>query len=199
MRYTEIASEIDRRTVNLDDMVYGIRRFAVGLAKKSIIANTMAAVADSIWSRGAGNSTASVAWLGSAAYTLQIYYDFSGYSDMAIGLGRMFGFHFGENFNHPYASKSITEFWRRWHISLSSWFRDYVYIPLGGNRSHVYLNLAVVFLLTGLWHGASWNFIVWGMWNGLFILLERALAARGKKKGPKCCARLWAGSTRFLW
>lgn len=181
VRYTQVVSEIDRRTVDVDDMAYGIQRFVVGLAKKSIVANTMAVVADSIWDHGAGNSIASVAWLGSIAYTLQIYYDFSGYSDMAIGLGRMFGFHFDENFDLPYISKSITEFWRRWHISLSTWFRDYVYIPLGGNRKRVYVNLSIVFLLTGIWHGASWSFVVWGIWNGLFILLERSLSNKRRR------------------
>lgn len=182
VRYTEVVTEIDKRTVSLDDMSQGIVRFAAGLAKKTLVANTMAVVVDQIWGHGAGNNAASVAWLGSLAYALQIYYDFSGYSDMATGLGRMLGFHFGENFNLPYISKSITEFWRRWHISLSSWFRDYVYIPLGGNRRRVYLNLAIVFLLTGIWHGASWNFILWGIWNGLFVLLERFLKiGRGKR------------------
>lgn len=139
----------------------------------------MAAVVDSIWDKGAGNNTVAVAWLGSIAYTLQIYYDFSGYSDMAIGLGRMFGFHFNENFHYPYISKSILEFWRRWHISLSTWFRDYLYIPLGGNQRRVYFNLAIVFLLTGIWHGASWNFVVWGIWNGIFIILERVIKSKG--------------------
>lgn len=122
----------------------------------------MAACADGIWDAGTEHNTWIISWIGSIAYTLQIYYDFSGYSDMAIGLGKMFGFHFNENFNLPYISKSISEFWRRWHISLSSWFRDYVYIPLGGNRKHVYLNLIVVFFLTGIWHGASWHFVIWG-------------------------------------
>lgn len=133
----------------------------------------MAVIVDDIWSRGLETTSPSLAWLASIAYSLQIYFDFSGYSDMAIGLGRMFGFHFCDNFNLPYISKSISEFWRRWHISLSSWFRDYVYIPLGGNRKHVYLNLAIVFLLTGIWHGAAWQFIVWGMYHGIFILIER--------------------------
>lgn len=132
VRYVDIVEEIDRRTVDINDFSYGIERFIIGLTKKSIFSNTMAVVVDSIWAKGAGNNTCAVAWLGSIAYTLQIYYDFSGYSDMAIGLGRMFGFHFNENFDLPYISKSISEFWRRWHISLSTWFRDYVYIPLGG-------------------------------------------------------------------
>lgn len=181
VRYTDVVQEIDSRSVGIDDFTYGIQRFIIGLGKKVVLANTMATVCDSIWARGAGNSTVAVAWLGSIAYTLQIFYDFSGYSDMAIGLGRMFGFHFQENFLLPYISKSITEFWRRWHISLNTWFRDYVYIPLGGNRKHVYRNLAIVFLLTGIWHGAAWNFIFWGIWNGLFILLERRFMKRGKQ------------------
>lgn len=173
VRYNDIATEISRRTTTLQGFCKGIERFIIGLAKKAIIANTMAVVVDSIWNNGAGNNDWIIAWIGSIAYTLQIYFDFSGYSDMAIGLGRMFGFHFNENFNLPYISTNISEFWRRWHISLSSWFRDYVYIPLGGNKKNVYLNLAVVFLLTGIWHGAAWNFIAWGVWNGIFILLER--------------------------
>lgn len=173
VRYTDIVNEIDNRRVTLSDFSAGIERFIVGLGKKAIIANTMAACADRIWNAGIEHNTALISWVGSIAYTLQIYFDFSGYSDMAIGLGRMFGFHFNENFNLPYISKSISEFWRRWHISLSSWFRDYVYIPLGGNRKHVYLNLIIVFFLTGIWHGASWHFLIWGGWNGVFILAER--------------------------
>jgi len=178
VRYTDIAAEIDSRKETLDDFVNGIERFIIGLGKKALIANSMAACADAIWANDVCTNSCLTAWIGSIAYTLQIFFDFSGYSDMAIGLGRMFGFHFNENFNLPYVSKSITEFWRRWHISLSSWFRDYVYIPLGGNRKHVYLNLAIVFLLTGIWHGASWHFIFWGIWNGLFILVERVIRKR---------------------
>ncbi|MGN1157373.1 MAG: MBOAT family O-acyltransferase [Agathobacter sp.] len=173
VRYIDIEREIDSRKVSLDDFTCGIKRFIIGLAKKAILANTLAVTADSIWAAGVDQNTVAIAWVGSIAYTLQIFFDFSGYSDMAIGLGRMFGFHFLENFNLPYISKSITEFWRRWHISLSSWFRDYVYIPLGGNRKRVYLNLAIVFLLTGIWHGAAWQFILWGMVHGVFILIER--------------------------
>ena len=183
VRYKDIAFEVDNRTTTIDDFSSGIERFIIGLGKKAIIANTMASTADAIWGNGALGNTWLIAWIGSIAYTLQIYFDFSGYSDMAIGLGRMFGFHFNENFNLPYISKDITEFWRRWHISLSSWFRDYVYIPLGGNRRHVYLNLAIVFLLTGIWHGASWHYIAWGVWNGIFILIERVIKTRNKRKG----------------
>jgi len=182
VRYTDIVEEIDERKVSLDDFSYGIERFIIGLGKKAIIANTMASMVDAIWNNGATENSWIVAWVGSIGYTLQIFFDFSGYSDMAIGLGRMFGFHFNENFNLPYISKSISEFWRRWHISLSSWFRDYVYIPLGGNRKNVYLNLSIVFLLTGIWHGAAWHFILWGVWNGFFILLERLLRKKDSSK-----------------
>ena len=180
VRYTDVALEIDDRKFDFDDLIYGVKRFIIGLFKKAVIANAMASTADAIWSIAPNENTVATAWLGIIAYTLQIYFDFSGYSDMAIGLGRMFGFHFGENL--PYISKSISEFWRRWHISLSSWFRDYVYIPLGGNRKHVYLNLAVVFLLTGIWHGANYTFIFWGIWHGFFILVERFINDRLLKK-----------------
>ena len=173
VRYQDIAEEIDKRSVNLATFCDGIERFIIGLSKKAIIANSMAVTADAVWSNVESGNLPPVAWIGSIAYTLQIYYDFSGYSDMAIGLGQMFGFHFCENFNLPYLSHSITEFWRRWHISLSSWFKDYVYIPLGGNRRHVYRNLVLVFFLTGLWHGAAWNFILWGVMNGILIIIER--------------------------
>ena len=182
VRYKDIAAEIDDRSTSIDDFAAGAERFIIGLGKKAIIANTMAMCADSIWQNGAGNIQWITAWVGSIAYTLQIYFDFSGYSDMAIGLGRMFGFHFVENFNLPYISKSITEFWRRWHISLSTWFRDYVYIPLGGNRKHVYRNLLIVFFLTGVWHGASWTFVVWGGYNGAFLLIERLRRNRRKQE-----------------
>lgn len=183
VRLSDIEQEIScPRSVSLLDFESGITRFIVGFAKKAIIANSMAEIVDSIWKAGLDNNTIIIAWVGSIAYSLQIYYDFSGYSDMAIGIGRMLGFHFCENFNLPYVSSSITEFWRRWHISLSSWFRDYVYIPLGGNRKHNYRNLIIVFLLTGLWHGASWTFVLWGIWNMLFILLEKLIVSRRKKQ-----------------
>ncbi len=181
VRYQDIAEEIDRRSVNISDFCDGIERFIIGLSKKAIIANSMALTADAVWSNAENGNLPAVAWIGSIAYTLQIYYDFSGYSDMAIGLGQMFGFHFRENFNLPYLSRNISEFWRRWHISLSSWFKDYVYIPLGGNRRHVYRNLILVFFLTGLWHGAAWNFILWGFLNGILIILERFWRTREKK------------------
>ncbi|WP_242840989.1 MBOAT family O-acyltransferase [Butyrivibrio sp. AE3004] len=178
VRYTDIANEIGSRKTTISDLSSGITRFVIGLGKKAIIANTMAEVADGIWNGDIAGNTVLIAWLGSIAYSLQIFYDFSGYSDMAIGLGRVFGFHFIENFNRPYISRSISEFWRRWHISLSTWFRDYVYIPLGGNRKHLYRNLWTIFFLTGLWHGASWHFVIWGLWNGLFMVIERRFRKR---------------------
>lgn len=185
VRYKDIEKEIDNRRTTLNDFTEGVQRFIIGLSKKAIIANTMALAVDAIWTQGPAHISLTTAWFGSIAYTLQIYFDFSGYSDMAIGLGRIFGFHFNENFNLPYISKNITEFWRRWHISLSTWFRDYVYIPLGGNRKRVYLNLSIVFLLTGIWHGAAWHFILWGVWNGAFILIERVIKNRHKKSEVK--------------
>lgn len=187
VRYDTICKQINEREVNFDNLVIGFRRFTFGLAKKVLIANVLGETADKIFSVDYFNVThmsAAVAWYGAICYTMQIYFDFSGYSDMAIGLGKIMGFDYLENFNYPYISKSITEFWRRWHISLSSFFRDYVYIPMGGNRTgNVYFHLAVVFLLTGLWHGASWTFIIWGAWHGFFILLERKLNAKGRYGG----------------
>ena len=176
MRYKDIAGQLDERTVTAERFAYGIQRFVLGLGKKMLIANTVAGVADKVFALPAGQMTAGLAWLGAVCYMLQIYFDFSGYSDMAVGLGHMFGFTFIENFNYPYISRSITEFWRRWHISLSTWFRDYLYIPLGGNRCapwRVYFNLVVVFTLCGLWHGASWSFLVWGLFHGTFLVIER--------------------------
>lgn len=181
VRYVDVVKEIDDRTVTLDDFSRGIRRFILGLFKKIIIADTLAVTANAIFGNDPANNTPLVAWLGIVSYSLQLFFDFAGYSDMAIGLGDMFGFHFLENFNYPYISKSITEFWRRWHISLSSFFRDYVYIPLGGNRKRVYLNVAIVFLLTGIWHGAAYTFIIWGLWHGFFNLAERVVRTLRKK------------------
>lgn len=158
------------------DMFHGIVRFLHGLGKKLIVADTAGAVADACFSMPAGELGTTGAWIGAFAYTIQIYFDFSGYSDMAIGLGRMFGIRFDENFNHPYSASSITDFWRRWHISLSTFFRDYVYIPLGGSRGSAaatYRNLLIVFFLTGVWHGAAWHFIIWGLYNGAFLIAER--------------------------
>ena len=184
IRYRDIASQLARRVVTNDDFACGIRRFVIGLAKKMLVANIVAGPADQIFSMPFAQLDAGHAWLAVVCYTIQIYFDFSGYSDMAIGLGRMFGFHFPENFNYPYISRSIQEFWRRWHISLSAWFRDYLYVPLGGNRvspSRLYVNLVTVFFLCGLWHGASWTFVVWGLFHGTFLVLERVgLGARLK-------------------
>jgi alginate O-acetyltransferase complex protein AlgI len=176
IRYHDIAAELVRRTISRSEFAAGLRRFAVGMAKKMLVANTVAAVADRIFATPSDGVTCGVAWLGVICYTLHIYFDFSGYSDMAIGLGRMFGFHILENFDYPYIASSITEFWRRWHISLSRWFRDYLYIPLGGNRGspgRTYLNLVTIFFLCGLWHGASWTFVVWGLFHGALLVVER--------------------------
>ncbi|MGN0915685.1 MAG: MBOAT family O-acyltransferase [Succinivibrio sp.] len=176
VKYQEICEQLDNRKVYFEDLIYGIKRFIIGLSKKMLIANTCGEIADKIFCQNPENFSTPVAWIGAISYTLQIYFDFSGYSDMAIGLGHIFGFRFRENFNYPYSSKTITEFWRRWHISLSTWFKQYLYIPLGGNRispRRTYLNLFIVFLATGIWHGASWNFIVWGLWNAFFIIMER--------------------------
>lgn len=176
VKYHDIAYSIDNRDVSLNDVVYGARRFIIGLSKKVLLANNMGIVADKVFTTTPDGISVGVAWLGAVAYSLQIFYDFSGYSDMAIGLGRIFGFRFLENFNYPYIARSMTDFWHRWHISLSSWFKEYLYIPLGGNRNgrfRTLWNLLFVFLATGIWHGASWNFIVWGLWHGLFIMLEK--------------------------
>jgi alginate O-acetyltransferase complex protein AlgI len=176
VRYQDVATEIRQRSHSSTQFAAGIRRFVLGLAKKVLLANPLGEIADQVFGLPTSQLSTSTAWLGIAAYTLQIYFDFSGYSDMAIGLGRMFGFEFLENFNFPYISQSVQEFWRRWHISLSTWFRDYLYIPLGGNRlspTRTYLNLWVVFILCGLWHGASWNFLIWGILHGACLALER--------------------------
>jgi alginate O-acetyltransferase complex protein AlgI len=181
IRYRDIADQLAQRFVSVDDFAYGVRRFVIGLAKKVLVANVVAGPADKIFALPAAQLTPALAWLGIVCYTLQIYFDFSGYSDMAIGLGRMFGFRFPENFRWPYIAASVQEFWRRWHISLSTWFRDYLYIPLGGNRgspARRYRNLVTVFFLCGLWHGASWNFVIWGLWHGTFLVIERLVADR---------------------
>jgi alginate O-acetyltransferase complex protein AlgI len=186
VRYEKIASEITNRKESYDDVVSGMQRFVYGLAKKVLISNYVAQIADNTFDYMAGNTTVALAWLGAVCYTFQIYFDFSGYSDMAIGLGRMFGFHFDENFNYPYIADSVTDFWRRWHISLSSWFRDYVYIPLGGNRvskSRWICNLFIVWLLTGIWHGANWTFVVWGLLYFVILLIEK-MTGFTKKFGP---------------
>ena len=177
VRYETVADELTNRKENMKDFVSGVYRFVYGLGKKVLISNYVGLITDNIfYSFESTPISVCTAWIGAIAYTLQIYFDFSGYSDMAIGLGKMFGFHFNENFNYPYIAKSITDFWRRWHISLSTWFRDYVYIPLGGSRvsniRHIF-NLFVVWLFTGIWHGANWTFIVWGLYYFVFLLLEK--------------------------
>lgn len=174
VRYSTIENEIQSRKSSLDDVCYGIERFILGFAKKIIIANQMGMLADIVFDEGTAYTP--VAWLGAIAYMFQIYFDFSAYSDMAIGLGRIFGFHFLENFNFPYVSKSIKEFWSRWHISLSTWFRDYVYIPLGGNRKgpmRHFINMGIVWALTGFWHGAEWTFLIWGLYYFVFLAIEK--------------------------
>ena len=196
VKYYTVADQIESRTLTFDKVSYGVKRFIIGLAKKMLLANTMGAVADSIFNQPVTAFDTPTAWLGAVAYSLQLFYDFSGYSDMAIGLGSMFGFKFLENFNYPYISKSITEFWRRWHISLSTWFKEYLYIPLGGNRVapwRMYANLFIVFLATGIWHGASWTFIVWGLFHGAFIIFEKATGWHKKEGG------LWLGACQHLY
>jgi len=177
VRYETVAHQINYRKETLDDFASGVYRFIIGLGKKVLLANTMAVVADTFFNGEVSNQSVLSAWVGAIAYTFQIFFDFSGYSDMAIGLGRMFGFHFLENFNYPYISTSITEFWRRWHISLGTWFRDYLYFPLGGSRvkskSRLIFNLFIVWLLTGIWHGANWTFIVWGLLYFILLAFEK--------------------------
>ncbi len=176
IRYHDVNLQIENRKITIDGMASGFRRFIIGIGKKVLIANVMAEAADEIFALSGSELTLPLAWIGVLAYTFQIYFDFSGYSDMAIGLGRIFGFQFLENFNYPYVASSIRAFWRRWHISLSTWFRDYLYIPLGGGRVNpirVYLNQFVVFFLCGLWHGASWNFVLWGLYHGVILSVER--------------------------
>ncbi|MEK5469449.1 MBOAT family O-acyltransferase [Paenibacillus sp. FSL P2-0089] len=188
VRYHDIAKQLKTRLISLKNVNQGFQRFIYGLGKKVLIANPLGSVADQIFSQNTQDLTSGAAWLGIICYTLQIYFDFSGYSDMAIGLAKMFGFSFLENFNYPYIAKNIRGFWRRWHMSLSNWFRDYLYIPLGGSRVsnfRVYLNLLIVFFCTGLWHGASWNFIFWGLFHGFFMLLERSPLG-------KLMDRMWA-------
>lgn len=185
VRYEDVANQIVKRDHSIDKFSSGINRFVQGLSKKILLANTFALMTDSVFSSASPVTNTSLAWFAAIAYTLQIYYDFSGYSDMAIGLGRIFGFEFLENFNYPYISKSITEFWRRWHISLSTWFRDYVYIPLGGNKlglTRQLLNIFIVWLLTGFWHGAQWNFIIWGVYFAIILLIEKTFLLKYLKK-----------------
>lgn len=198
VRFKTVAEELDNRKENLDDFSSGIQRFVLGLGKKVLLANNIGMLWDSISAMNVESLPVVTAWIGILAYTFQIYFDFSGYSDMAIGLGRMFGFHFLENFNYPYISKSITEFWRRWHISLSTWFKEYVYIPLGGNRNGIlkqFRNIAIVWLLTGLWHGASWNFIAWGVYFGIILMIEKLFLLKFLQKAPSIICHIY---TMFL-
>lgn len=188
VRYKQIADEIETRTIDNVRFCRGLQQFIVGLTQKVLIANTVALTADQIFAVAPGQLPVATAWLGIACYSVQIFYDFGGYSNMAIGIGHMLGFTYPPNFQDPYAASSVTQFWRRWHISLSTWFRDYLYIPLGGNRgtgARTYINLALVFVLCGLWHGAAWTFILWGLWHGILLVLERlglgALLARAPR------------------
>ena len=186
VKYHDIAQEIENRTQTVDGVTDGIRRFVVGLSKKVLISNTVGLVADTLFAADVSGLNAAAAWIGAVSYMLQIYFDFSGYSDMAIGLGEMFGFHFKENFNYPYISGSIREFWRRWHMSLSGWFQEYLYIPLGGSRKgkiRTVINKFIVFLCTGIWHGANVTFLFWGLYHGCFLMLEEIVPAIREQGG----------------
>ena len=188
VKYRDVRESLENRKENISDFSEGVKRFILGLFKKVMLANNIGFLWESINAIPNQEMSVILAWIGAICFTLQIYYDFSGYSDMAIGLGKMFGFHFLENFNFPYLSKSIAEFWRRWHISLGSWFKEYVYIPLGGNRKgmkRTIINLLIVWFLTGLWHGASWNFVVWGLYFGVLLILEKLFLAKFLAKMPK--------------
>lgn len=190
VKYHDVEAEINNRKQTPEEIGKGIRRFIAGLSKKVLIANTMGLVADNLFGAAATGITGPGAWLGAVSYMLQIYFDFSGYSDMALGLGMMFGFHFHENFDYPYISASIREFWRRWHMSLSGWFKEYLYIPLGGNRRGKFrtvVNKMIVFVCTGIWHGASFNFLFWGIYHGFFLMLEEYIPFIGKKGGKLKC------------
>ena len=194
MLFRSVNEELNERKENVEDFAIGIRRFIIGLAKKAIIANEMAYVSDSIFASSLTEAGFIGIFIGAICYALQLYYDFSGYSDMAIGLGRMLGFHYLENFNYPYIAKSITDYWRRWHISLSSFFRDYVYIPLGGNRCSIprnIFNIMVVWLLTGFWHGADWNFIIWGLYFGIILIVEKFILKKWIDKMPSFFRHLY--------
>lgn len=195
VKYSTVAKELKERHATLEDMAAGAKRFTIGLGKKVLLANNVGQLFTEISGMAAGEFTASMAWMGILAYAFQIYFDFSGYSDMAIGLGRIMGFHFPENFNYPYTAVSITDFWRRWHMSLSSWFREYVYIPLGGNRKGLnrqLINILIVWSLTGIWHGAGWNFLFWGMWFAVFLILEKVFLGKLLAKIPKLFGWLYA-------
>ena len=192
VRYETIEKELDSRTSNFENFAYGVRRFVIGLGKKVLIANMLGELCD-VFST-TNEKSILFYWIFAISYSLQIYFDFSAYSDMAIGLGRMFGFHFLENFNYPYISKSITEFWRRWHMSLSSWFRDYVYIPLGGNRKGTIIlvrNIFIVWALTGIWHGANWTFVIWGLMYGIMLIIEKLFLTKHLEKMPSILQRIY--------
>ena len=192
VRYETIEKELDSRTSNFENFAYGVRRFVIGLGKKVLIANMLGELCD-VFST-TNEKSILFYWIFAISYSLQIYFDFSAYSDMAIGLGRMFGFHFLENFNYPYISKSITEFWRRWHMSLSSWFRDYVYIPLGGNRKETIIlvrNIFIVWALTGIWHGANWTFVIWGLMFGIMLIIEKLFFTKHLEKMPSILQRIY--------
>lgn len=191
VRYSDVEEEIESRVTTIENFSSGISRFTIGLAKKVLIANVAGKFVTQYMNSDLSSITVLEAWFGIAMFTIQIYFDFSGYSDMAIGLGKMFGFTYMENFNYPYISKSATEFWRRWHISLGSFFRDYVYIPLGGNRKNMIFNLFVVWFLTGIWHGASWNFILWGLYFGILVYLEKKILFRVLNKIPKIFSHIY--------
>jgi alginate O-acetyltransferase complex protein AlgI len=192
VRYEVLQDQLTNRRVTLEGMYAGVVRFSIGLAKKAILANYAGSLAIEFLNGDLASQSSLGIWFGLLCFTFQIYFDFSGYSDMAIGLGKMFGFNYPENFKHPYISQSITEFWRRWHISLSSFFRDYVYIPLGGNRRYQYRNLLIVWMLTGLWHGASWNFVIWGLYFALILSLEKKFLLRFLDKIPVFLRRVYA-------
>lgn len=192
IRFGHIAKEIHHRPFYWADFSEGVNRFCRGLFKKVCIANTAGMLAEPLLHQDMGSMTVATAWLGVLLFSLQIYFDFSGYSDMAIGLGKMFGFHYHENFKHPYTATSITDFWRRWHISLSSFFKDYVYVPLGGNQIHQVRNILIVWLLTGIWHGASWNFILWGLYFAVLLLIEKFVLNKILPHLPKLCQHLYA-------
>ncbi len=192
VRYGTIASEIHDRRVSASDLSEGVFRFLIGLGKKVVLANQLSEISDQFLTGSLLGSSTAGSWIGIIAFTLQIYFDFSGYSDMAIGMGRCMGFHFNENFKHPYCCNSITDFWRRWHISLGSFFRDYLYIPLGGNRRHQAFNILLVWFLTGMWHGASWNFILWGLYFGVIVMLEKYTLLRIQKHIPSVLLHLYS-------
>jgi alginate O-acetyltransferase complex protein AlgI len=195
VRYKDIAQQFIERRSDLKTFLGGVDRILIGVAKKVLIANTLGSVADQIYELPRHEVSTALAWIGSITYTLQIYFDFSGYSDMAVGCAALFGFRFPENFNYPYIARSITDFWRRWHISLSTWFRDYLYIPLGGNRGspiRTYFNLATVFFLCGLWHGAAWTFVAWGIFHGIFLILERSKYGQFLHRSPRWCQHVYA-------